>query len=238
MDDPIQVTIRTAATGHETVALDLDDLPAFADWTLAEGKLVVAESGDESLVVRVGQQILDFFRGRRARAEAEGRQKPKEEVTVLNQMAGGQDEAPDLDGAAEIAAVLSAASAARRGGFVGVEEHSAPVSMSTQQRRYEPLDGHAEMRAWRALVAREGEAVVAPLLHGGAIPVRSALWPNVVYLVRTDQIAVLREGQQVASICLQLADGGPIWDAVANRLQLLRAGPDGEVQVWATGVAR
>ena len=178
MEDLIQVTIRTRATGHETVALPLEDLPVFIDRKLAEGRLVIAESGSESVVVRVGREILGFFRRWRATAAEQGRQPGKEEVTVLNP------------------------------------------------------------RAWRALVATEGEAAVAPLLHGGAIPVRSALWPNVVYLVRTDQIAVLREGQQVASICLQLADGGPVWDVVANRLQLLRAGPDGEVQVWATGNLR
>ena len=236
LSDYIQVTIRTRAAGHETVALPLDALPAFIDRHVAGGRIVIAESGDDSLVVRVGRQILDFLLGRRKSAMEAGRERPKEEVTVLNQMAGGSgDEELDPDAAETMGQVLAiAASAQARPQQEVAMAPAMPAMYAPRSTTSRPLDPMAEMRAWRALIDKEGTAAVQPLLHGGAIGVQSALWPNVLYLVSTAGIAVLHEGRIQARLCLMLADGAPIWDAVANRLQLLRAGREGEIEVWAT----
>lgn len=244
-DDLIQVTIRTGTTGHETVALPLDELPGFIDRKRDEGQLAIATSGDASVIVRIGRESLDFFRGRRANAIEEGRPREKEEVTVLNPLAGGSN-ATDAGDAPLVAAVLSAATAARVEGSGNNQMERAPEPQPLQfggaiaraRSAVRPLDAMAEMRAWRGLVAQEGEAAVTPLLHGGGVAVRSSLWPTVVYLVKTDWTLVLREGQVVQNLCLQPTDGAPVWDAVADRLQLLRAGPEGEVAVWAAAAAR
>lgn len=231
--DDIQVTIRTARTGHETVVLPLDQLPAFIDRHLAEGRLVVAESGDESFVLRIGREIIDFFLGRRKASAA----KPKEEITVLNRLGGGSD---SDEGQVELVGeVLSAAATARQGGnaFRDVPIAAPGLLPLVQGPRNPRLDAAAEMRAWRGLVDKEGEATVAPLLHGGAIGVRSTLWPEVLYLVSTGGIAVLHQGRVQTRLCLQILDGAPVWDAVASRLSLLRAGVEGEVEVWATANA-
>ena len=220
--DEILVTVRTAATGHMTLSVPLEDLPAWIDARLAEGKAVVAESDAESRVIQLGRDILDFFLGRRRKGAA----KPKEEVTVLNPMRGGSDTPVDVT-----AQVVLAAAQGRDGGGPMQAMGRGPISeMPVTGRR---LDAVAEVRAWEALREREGEGPAMTLAAGGAVPVRSHLWPGVVYLVRVATIQVLRDGQIVANLCLQLADGGPVWDAVANRLSLLRAGEEGEIHVWA-----
>lgn len=234
MDD-IQVTIRTGTTGHQTHALSLGELPAFIDRHRTEGKLAVATSGDASVVVRIGREVLDFFRGRRKTADEAGRPREKEEVTVLNPLAGGADVPGEEAQAPTMAAVLSAAATARLG--QRNQELSVPIAppgyRDGRGGGAPPMDAVAEMRAWRGLQAQEGEAAVAPFLHGGGVAVRSASWPAVVYLVKADIVLVLREGQIVQRLCLQSADGAPLWDAVANRLQLLRSGVEGELAVWA-----
>lgn len=246
MSDEVRVTVRTADTGHTTLSLPLDDLPGFVDARLAEGKNVVAESGMESLAIWSGRDLLDFFLRRRKKTAAEDTVAPKEEVTVLNRMAGGSD-ADDIP--VELTTqVLAAAVQYGRGDSSRNEApmyppaSTYPPPMPLEQLAYglhaSRLDPVAEVRAWQALREREGEGPALALAAGGAVVVRSHLWPSVVYLVRLGTIQVLREGQTVATLCLQLADGGPIWDAVANRLSLLRAGEEGEIQVWATATAR
>ena len=231
MTDEIRVTVRTAATGHMTLSLPLGDLPAWIDARLADGKAVVAESGAESRVIQLGRDILDFFLGRR-RAGAT----PREEVTVLNPMRGGAD-VPMEVAAQVVAAAIQHGPDGRRG--LGRDEAMAmPIRSSTtsfQAGAGAPgrLDPAAEVRAWEALREREGEGPAMALAAGGAVAVRSHLWPGVVYLVRVGTIQVIRDGQTVSNLCLQLADGGPVWDAVANRLSLLRAGEEGEIEVWA-----
>lgn len=234
--DLVVVTIRTAGTGHTTAQLSLDALPAFIDTHLAAGRAVVAEFGDESRVIRIGREILDFFLGRRRK----GSPKPKEEVTVLSPMAGGSDaaEVPNEEALLTAARVLAMAGVGRSERGVDPNQYGPPQAVVMSSRPMpstaRPLDPAAEMRAWQALVDKESEAAAMPLLHGGAISVRSTLWPAVIYLVRTDMILVVREGQIVSALCLQLTDGGPVWDAVANRLSLLRSGEVGEIQVWTT----
>ena len=233
--DEIRVTIRTATTGHQTVALPLDELPAFIDHQRREGRLAIATSGDASVIVRIGKEILDFFRGRRHQADETGRPREDEEVTVLNPLAGGRDGAPETTPGliADVLAVAASGRAGPRGGLAP-EAPRGYAQTASERRRGSPLDGEAEMRAWRGLVDREGEAAAMTLLHGGGLAVRSYQWPVVVYLVKTDIVLVLRDGQIVQRLCLQSADGAPLWDTVANRLQLLRAGPEGELLVWAT----
>lgn len=270
--DLIQVTVRTAETGHVTIALALDALPAFIDRHLADGRAVIAESGDESLLIRVGREILDFFRGRRKA----GATKPKEKLTVTNPMRGGapgQDdpvETPPSNGyervlrqaagaprqeatqesageqlgrpvaavaAVDIRILHEIMAATLRASVQGGQDYRngppqpAPggPERTTNSR---PLDLAAEMRAWQGLVDAEGEAAALSLVRNGAIAVESALWPRVYYLVTTSTIKVLREGHIVTALCLQPADGASIWDAVATRLSLLRAGATGEIQVW------
>ena len=228
--DEILVTVRTAATGHMTLSVPLEDLPAWVDARVAEGRAVVAESGGESRVIQRGRDILDFFLGRR-RTGAQ----PKEEVTVLNPMRGGSDLPADVL-AQVVTAAVQQGRADQRGlvwelaGARSESSASAPPPASGHQGRLDPA---AEVRAWEALRAREGQGPAMVLAGGGAVPVRSHLWPSVVYLVRVGAIQVIRDGQPVANLCLQLADGGPVWDAVANRLSLLRAGEAGEIEVWA-----
>ena len=204
-DDRIEVCIRTAQTGHLTLALPLEALPAFADEHLAAGRAVIAEYGDESLLIRVGREILNFFRGRRRAGEQR-----TERVTVTNPMAGGVD---GPDEATTTARVLLSALQARNG-QAGNDERlvgSAPISMPGYAMMTRgagaPLNPEAEMRAWQALCEKEGT------------------------------VQVIRDGQMVAALCLQLTDGGSVWDAVANRLSLLRSGEDGEIRVWATANA-
>ena len=236
MDDFIQVTIRTGTTGHQTHALPLDELPGFIDRHRAEGKLAVATSGDASVVVRIGREILDFFRGRRNAADEQGHPREKEEVTVLNPLAGGVDDPGEDVRATTMVAVLSAAASARtqgRGYDGPMPTMPGTAMIQDVARRGPSMDPIAEMRAWRGLVQQEGEAAAAPFLHGGGVGVRSTLWPSVLYLVKADIILVLRDGQLVQRLCLQSADGAPLWDAVANRLQLLRSGTEGELAVWA-----
>ena len=241
VEDRIEVCVRTAAAGHMTLALPLDALPAFADEHLAAGRAVIAEYGDESLLIRVGREIVDFFK--RLRGTGERR---TERVTVTNPMRGGVDvaEAPDAPTHETTARVLSAALQARNGGgnFSGTDALGYAMVGPPPVRDYAPkgmpLNPEAEMRAWQGLVDKEGEAAALALTRDGAIPVRSTLWPGVVYLVKLGTVHVVRDGQIVSALCLQLADGGSVWDAVANRLSLLRAGEDGEVSVWATANAQ
>lgn len=236
--DRILVTIRTAGAGHMAAAVTLADLPAFLDQHLATGKAVVAESDGVSQIIRLGREILDFFLGRRKKGGA----KPKEEVTVLNPMRGGSD-GPTTEATAQVIAV--AMETRERGPYATAEPRQNDVSAGgfllgngrTAARGSRPMDPMAEMRAWQGLCDKEGEAAVMPLLHGGALAVRSTLWPAVVYLVKPETVLVLREGQVVSALCLQLADGGSIWDAVANRLSLLRAGGAGEIALWASANA-
>ena len=237
-DDRIEVCIRTAQTGHLTLALPLEALPAFADEHLAAGRAVIAEYGDESLLIRIGREILDFFRGRRRAGEQR-----TERVTVTNPMAGGVDGPDEATNEATTARVLLSALQARNG-QAGNDERlggSAPVPMPGYAMMTRgagpPLNPEAEMRAWQALCEKEGEAAALALTRDGAIPIRSTLWPAVIYLVKVGTVQVIRDGQMVAALCLQLTDGGSVWDAVANRLSLLRSGEDGEIRVWATANA-
>lgn len=236
MTDEIRVTVRTAATGHMTLSVPLEDLPAWVDARLADGKAVVAESGAESRVIQLGREILDFFLGRRKTAAAEGKAAPREEVTVLNPMRGGAD-VPVEVAAQVVAAAIQHGPDGRQERRLGRDESMAmpigPPTTGFQAGAPGRLDPAAEVRAWEALREREGEGPAMVLASGGAVAVRSHLWPGVVYLVRVGTIQVLRDGKTVSNLCLQLADGGPVWDAVANRLSLLRAGEGGEIEVWA-----
>ena len=234
-DDRIEVCIRTAQTGHLTLALPLEALPAFADEHLAAGRAVIAEYGDESLLIRVGREILNFFRGRRRAGEQR-----TERVTVTNPMAGGVDGPDEATNEATTARVLLSALQARNGRVSRDENGPMPVPQgySNAATRGAPLlNPEAEMRAWQALCEKEGEAAALALTRDGAIPIRSTLWPAVIYLVKVGTVQVIRDGQMVAALCLQLTDGGSVWDAVANRLSLLRSGEDGEIRVWATANA-
>ena len=244
MDDPIEVCVRTARAGHLTLALSLEALPAFVDEHLGLGRAVIAESGDESLLIRVGREILDFFRSRR-RAGA-----PKSErVTVTNPLRGGADGPQDAAATRATAAMTTqvlASAVQAQAQTRGLEFRNTPAVYPQEippppqgqaMLRGAALNAEAEMRAWQALCEHEGEATARTLAREGAIAVRSTLWPGVIYLVRVGTIQVLRDGQTVSALCLQVADGGSVWDAVANRLSLLRAGADGEIQVWATANA-
>src|SRR3972149_1372415 len=117
MDD-ILVTIRHPGTGDMTAALPLEALPAFIDEHLAQGQWAIAESGEESLIVRVGKHVLEFFRGRRTA----GQPQPKEEVTILNKMAGGSEDAPPHETGMDpdtMGQILAGAGQGRRGGVGG-----------------------------------------------------------------------------------------------------------------------
>ena len=236
MSEEIRVVMRTAATGHMALSLPLDRLPEFVDARLAEGRAVVAESGGQSLAVWSGREVLDFLLGRRRRAATEAKAAPTEEVTVLNPMRGGADLPVEVAAQVVAAAVQHGRGDRGEDRFGGLRQEAPMPTYPTTAGGHPSvrLDPVAEVRAWEALREREGEGPAMALAAGGAVAVRSHLWPGVVYLVRVGTIQVLREGQTVSMLCLQLADGGPVWDAVANRLSLLRAGEEGEVQVWAT----
>jgi hypothetical protein len=92
-----------------------------------------------------------------------------------------------------------------------------------------------EFKAWRGLVERIGQRQARGLLAGGGYAVRSQLWPTVLYVVTPDEIKVIDRGRQMSRICIVATDNSSIWDTVLARIQLLESGPDGEVQVYATG---
>lgn len=209
--EEVRVTIhrRTPGSGHLTAELGLDETVKFADAELAQGRVVILEMGEESMVVRVGKDIIEFVK------RLFGKGQPT--VTTMAPMAGGAiDVPPPMPPSVGYHDGATAESPRRRDG-----------------QRYAPPE--AEMRAWTALVERIGERGARGMLAGGGYAVRSAIWPYILYVVTPEIIKVVNQGVHVSSICIVTTDGSSVWDTVLNRIQLLEAGADGEVQVYATG---
>ena len=64
-DVKILIHRRTAGTGHLTAVMGMEDAVKFADQEIAQGRAVILEMGDESVLVRVGREIVG--RARRLR---------------------------------------------------------------------------------------------------------------------------------------------------------------------------
>lgn len=217
MEEDIRITIhkRTPQHGHLTAELSLAEAVKFADTELAQHRAVIVEIGSESLVVRTGKEIIDFVR-----RVLGGKKEPKPTVTTLTPMAGGAvDRLPPPNP------------------IVMPTQYDGPVALEARMPRtiMPRTPPEADLRAWQALIERIGERAARAIIAGGGFSVRSTLWPYVLYVVTPDIIKVVNQGVQVSRICIVAQDGGSIWDAVLNRIQLLEAGIDGEVQVFATG---
>jgi len=218
MDEEIRILIhkRTAQHGHLTAELSLSEAVMFADTELASHRAVILEIGSESLVVRAGKEIRDFIR-----RVLGGKKGPKPLLTTLTPMAGGAVDIPPP--------------------VLMPPRYDGPQAMPMEERggrmpstlRHTPPE--VDMRAWQALVERIGERAARAIIGGGGFSVRSTLWPYVLYVVTPDIIKIINQGVQVSRICIVAIDGGSIWDAVLNRIQLLEAGVDGEGQIFATG---
>lgn len=211
--EDVRITIhrRTPGSGHLTAELGLDETVKFADAELAQGRVVILEIGSESQVIRIGEDIVAWVK------RLFGKGQPT--LTTLAPMAGGAVEIPP-----PIPPLF-----ARR-------DYDGPVATgqpSVDGRRYAPPE--AEVRAWNTLVERIGERGARGMLAGGGYAVRSTLWPYIVYVVTPEIIKVVNQGVHVSSICIVTTDGSSVWDTVLNRIQLLEAGADGEVQVYAAG---
>lgn len=218
-DEGIRILIhkRTPQHGHLTAELSLSEAVHFADAELALHRAVILEIGSESLVVRTGKEIIDFVR-----RVLGGKKEPKPLVTTLTPMAGGAvDRLPPPNP------------------MVMPLRYDGPAAMEAPMNRMpgtlSRTPPEADLRAWQALIERIGERAARAIIAGGGYSVRSTLWPYVLYVVTPDIIKVINQGVQVSRICIVALDGGSIWDAVLNRIQLLEAGIDGEVQVFATG---
>jgi len=207
--------------------MSVDDAVLFADAELAQGRLVVLELGPVATVVRIGREIRDAI----ARLWSAGRAVV---LTTMPPMQGGQEDR-DEEGPTTMAEDPGLRRMVGRYDVLASESEDGGVQRGQSGRR----DPESDVVAWRALVAKIGSRPARALLAGGGYAVRSHLWPqHVLYIVTPEIIKVVNEGIYVSSICVVATDGGSRWDAVLNRISLLEAGADGEVQVYATGELR
>ena len=94
----------------------------------------------------------------------------------------------------------------------------------------------AERRAFDLLEQHIGKEAAAAIQNGGAYPVKSALWEEVVYLIPRDpheRIKVLWRGAVVTESCLVSAESLPWADLM---LQRIRAVQLDESIVFSTGI--
>jgi len=220
---------RTPDTGHLEATMTLEGSVMFVDEELARGRLVILDIAGESWVIRTGREVVDFVR-----RVLGGKKEPQPKLTTLSPMAGGSGE--DGTGATEAMPVPMPVMPRADYDGPGAMAVEAPRPYGLQQPRM--ADPRAEVRSWQELVARIGETAARAMLVGGGYAVRSKLWPYVVYVVTPQTIKVINQGVQVSSICIISPDSSPLWDVVLNRIDLLQAGVEGEVQVFATGEIR
>lgn len=221
-DEPVVIIHkRTPGSGHLEAAMCLADAVRFADSELAQGRLVFLEMGEESWMIRKGREIAEWVK--KLFKPGAGEQ-PK--VTTFAPMAGGEIDV------AEVPEMPPLPTRRDYGRDVQMEGQGPRPYPTANPPRVAPP---AEIRAWEALCARIGTHAALAMVAGGGYAVRSKLWRHVLYVVTPEIIKVVNQGVQVSAICIIPTDGVSVWDAVLNRISLLEAGEEGEVQVFGTG---
>jgi hypothetical protein len=96
-----------------------------------------------------------------------------------------------------------------------------------------PADPQAVARARTLLIEAIGSEAVARLEAGGGYPIKSTLWPNVIYVVpKTGKVAIVKDGYVMSRSCIDVPGNIPWPDHVLTRIKAIQAD---ETVVFCTG---
>jgi hypothetical protein len=94
-------------------------------------------------------------------------------------------------------------------------------------------DPAAVTRARTLLIEAIGAEAVARIEAGGGYPIRSILWPNVVYVVpKTGKVVILKDGGVHGRSCIDVTGNVPWPDHVLTRIKSIQTD---ETVVFCTG---